>query len=242
MLNNKNVLVNGCSFSRGPNSWPYYLQQLQQFNLINLAQAGAGNRYIHDSTISELSKRQYDFVFIMWSGLERIDCRVKDIDFFDKSKCTSKYQHQRNDWPEKKIHPINDQDYVEKNWVFGVGIINNDSSLISTGLFNEMYKHIGLNELTSQSIIHMVSLQSILKLLNINYVFMFYQDYQEEISKYSEYKLLDTKNIFNQQNIYTITKENNWYAEDNLHPSSQAHKIWADNLNNFLIEKYAKTT
>ena len=113
-----NVLVNGCSFSRGPMSWPYYLQFEYGFNLVNLAQAAAGNLYIHNSTISELGCRKYDLVLIMWSGLDRVDCQVDNIDFFCQTPYTSLTQSQRNDWPEKIVQPINDQDYIEKNWVF----------------------------------------------------------------------------------------------------------------------------
>ena len=78
MIQQKNLLVNGCSFSRGPNSWPYFLSNV---NLVNLAQAGAGNTYIHETTIAELSQRKYDLVIVMWTGIPRIDFKVNDINF-----------------------------------------------------------------------------------------------------------------------------------------------------------------
>ena len=83
-MQNKNVLVNGCSFSRGPISWPYCLQKKLNFNLVNLALPAAGNKYIHDSTITELNRRPYDRVFIMWTGLQRNDVQVADIKQFDQ--------------------------------------------------------------------------------------------------------------------------------------------------------------
>jgi hypothetical protein len=73
------VLANGCSFSRGPGSWPYALQSIYNFNLVNLAQSGAGNTYIFESTVLEISQRVYDLVLIMWSDPNRIDYRF-DID------------------------------------------------------------------------------------------------------------------------------------------------------------------
>ena len=79
----KKILVNGCSFSRGENSWPYQLQDLMNFDLVNLAQAACGNTYILESTISELSHRHYDFIIIMWSGVDRVDQRVDDIELFN---------------------------------------------------------------------------------------------------------------------------------------------------------------
>ena len=49
-----NILVNGGSLSRGPTSWPYVIQKHFNSNLVNLAQAGNGNTYTHETTISEL--------------------------------------------------------------------------------------------------------------------------------------------------------------------------------------------
>jgi hypothetical protein len=54
----------------------------------------------------------------MWSGLQRVDVQVEDINLFDQTVYTSYSQSKLNDWPEKIVYPINDQDYVEKNWVF----------------------------------------------------------------------------------------------------------------------------
>ena len=48
------LLVNGCSFSRGSTAWPNHITKLAAANLINLAQAGAGNTYIAQTTQSEL--------------------------------------------------------------------------------------------------------------------------------------------------------------------------------------------
>ena len=89
------ILVNGCSFSRGPISWSYYLTNLTDItgkNLVNLACAGAGNTYIHETTTRILDKEKFDLVLIMWSEISRIDFQVESIDFFEKSTYTSKYQ------------------------------------------------------------------------------------------------------------------------------------------------------
>lgn len=142
------ILVNGCSFSRGPISWPYYLQELLNCELVNLAQSGAGNSYIHESTVSELVHREYDLVIIMWSGLSRLDFKVEQVAQFSKTPFTSDYQHRQNDWPGKVIIPVNDQDYVEKDWVFGCGILNNEQELVRSNFLNGLYRYIGVEQFT----------------------------------------------------------------------------------------------
>ena len=66
------VLINGSSISSGKPvweldsttgnftasqpTWPYRLQEQLNFDMVNLAVAGAGSAYIHESTIAELSQ------------------------------------------------------------------------------------------------------------------------------------------------------------------------------------------
>jgi hypothetical protein len=220
-----NLLVNGCSFSRGPDSWPYHLDGV---NVTNLACAGAGNTYIHDTTISELSQRSYDFVAIMWSGVDRFDIKVDDIDLMDTTY-TSKYQSSRNDWKGKVIFPVNDQDYVEKDWLFGCGEINNDTFIKNKKLFTPIYYLQNRKQFVHRSLIYFISLQNTLKQLNTPYLFMFYQDYEKELAQtYPHlYNMLDHSRIYNSENIYSITKRNVWYDADGFHPGVAAHQQWA---------------
>jgi hypothetical protein len=232
----KNLLVNGCSFSRGPVSWPYHLKCQ---NIVNLAQAGAGNTYIHESTIAELAQRSYDFVVIMWTGIHRVDLKVSNIEYFAKSKYTSQYQHRQNDWPEKIITPVNDQDYVEKNWVFGCGHINNDLVLKQSKIFDGVYQHIGHLQFVESLLIKMVSMQNTLKKMKIPYLFTFYADYETELKTNSNlYSLLDSTRIYNTQNIDVITKTNKWFDTDSAHPGLLAHKTWANLIQPKIEEIY----
>ena len=126
------ILVNGTSISRGPETWPYYIEEKLGTQIVNLAQAGSGNTYLHESTVSELGERPYDLVIIQWAYVNRLDFRVHDIAKFRDSTYTSEFQAKQNDWKGKVIIPVNDQDYVQKNWIFGCGYINEqlDLSLI----------------------------------------------------------------------------------------------------------------
>lgn len=232
------MLINGCSFSRGPGSWPYHLG----YDIVNLAQAGAGNTYIHETTVSELACRSYDAVTIMWTGPQRVDLRVENIELFSDSKYTSAYQRTQNDWPEKIVYPINDQDYVEPNWVFGCGHVNQESGLTKSRAFDMVYRYQSLKEFNQGLLIKMISLQNTLKQLNIPYLFTFYQPYFDSLTHYNLFKLLDLDSIYNNTNISDIMRKNNWYDDDGFHPSTQAHQAWAEIIKELWHNKLTSQT
>jgi len=224
-----NLLVNGCSFSRGPTAWPYHLKGV---NIVNLACAGAGNDYIFNSTMAELTQHPYDFVAIMWTQPSRVDFKVSDIAQFKDSPYTSAYQSTRNDWAEKVGNPINDQDYVEKDWVYGCGFLNSDPALLKTKLFDRVYYYQDDSQFNYLTLVKMIAMQNTLKQMNIPYLFMYFCDYESKLAKIEHlYNMLDQSNVYNDENIYTITKENQWYDEDKLHPGIQAHQYWAKLIN-----------
>lgn len=230
------VLTNGCSFSRGPSSWPYALQSIYNFDLVNLAQAGAGNTYIFESTVAELACRHYDLVAIMWSGPNRIDYRV-DTKF--STPYTSEYQSKKNDWPEKIIYPINDQDYVQTDWVFGCGYLNFDKDQELKNLFAPYYRNTSYAQMVDSFLIKVIALQDILKQRSINYVFSFYNNYIDEIKNMSPNlsSLVDWGNCCIDNNIDTIMHKNNWFDTDGSHPGKQAHAAWALELQNHIVTK-----
>jgi len=232
----ENLLVNGCSFSRGPDSWPYYLKYQ---NIVNLAQAGAGNTYIHETTVAELAQRSYDFVIIMWTGIHRVDYKVSNINEFSESKYTSQYQHQQNDWAEKIVYPINDQDYVEKNWVFGCGHVNNESALRRSKIFEGVYRHVGQTQFIDSLLIKLISLQNTLKQMQIPYLFTFYEDYDDDLKTNTNlYSMLDQTRIYSEENINSIAKTNKWFDSDNIHPGPIAHQTWASLIQSKIKEIY----
>jgi hypothetical protein len=197
-----------------------------------LAQAGAGNTYISRSTMAELQARSYDLVLIMWSGLERVDLQVEDIDLFDNTTSTSKYQSQQNDWPSKIVYPINDQDYVQKNWVFVTGFMNKGKAIIDGGLFQSQYRFQGFNNHLERSFFDMLSLESYLQNRDIPYAFAFYQNYINQMGCYADQ--LDWKNIYNDQNLYDIAKSIQDWDSDGQHPGPLAHETWARHLHDYL--------
>lgn len=226
-----NILVNGSSVSRGPGSWPYVLQDHYSANIVNLSQVGSGNTYIHETTIAELSQRKYDLVLIQWTEAYRIDYKVKNTELFANSIYTSKYQSEHNDWPGKKIWPVNDQDYVEQDWIFGCGYIKNHEMGIMKTAFEDYYRFSGLPEQTYHKLMKMISLQSYLKVNNIPYVFCFTRHFKE-FSRFDHLnKQIDRSRLSNTYLLDIATKNNYWTLSDNPgqfpHPGPEAQTLFA---------------
>lgn len=77
----KTLLISGCSFTeRLP--WPKLLFPTQTFKIHNHAKAGAGNAYITNSIMQNLDCKP-DFVFVLLSGINRIDMRVPNTEIFN---------------------------------------------------------------------------------------------------------------------------------------------------------------
>jgi hypothetical protein len=233
-----NVLVNGTSISRGENSWPYYLKNCvkHKFDIVNLAQAGAGNTYIHESTVSEISENPYDLVLIQWTYADRFDFRVKDISKFSDSEYTTQYQSAQNDWPSKTIIPFNDQDRVQKDWVFGCGYINERRDDSIGRVLKQYYQATGQSEHMFSSLIKIISLQNTLWALNIPYLFLEYRPMARFDRFKKLYDLIDWSKFYNGQDLYTIASQRN-ALDDTLHPSTECQEIYASNLYQDLIDR-----
>lgn len=86
----QNLVVNGCSFTQETDytrTWASFLREkINPENYINLAQGGAGNKYICDSTISFLESNTISskntLIIIMWSGVGRKDLHISEEWFF----------------------------------------------------------------------------------------------------------------------------------------------------------------
>lgn len=234
---NFKLLVNGCSFSRGPISWPYHLDTVKQTQITNLSLSSAGNTYIHESTVAELSQRKYQGVIIMWSGPCRIDAQVSHPEYFNGSTYTSAYQCQTNDWAEKIVLPVNDSDYIDRSWIFGLGHTNRDQIVYSSKLFEGPYKYLGDKQFVFHLLVKIISLQGILKNLGIPYIFTLYQPYQNLFEMHKELcDLVDWSNFFLDENIYNIAKSYNDLDNDG-HPGLISNQYWATVLDRQIRKK-----
>lgn len=225
------ILVNGGSVSRGPGSWPYYIQEALEADMVNLSQAGAGCNYISESTIAELAQRSYDLVLIQWPPFVRFDFKVAKPTLFSGTPFTSEHQSRQNDWPEKIIHPVNDQDYVEKDWIFGCGIIaNKDSDPALNEAFQGYYKYTGPAEQLYHSTMQIIALQSFLKVNQIPYVYCFSRPWIM-LDRYRHITdLIDMKPFFTELYLSEIARQFGYIAEDGFHPDARAYKLYAKRL------------
>lgn len=233
-----NILVNGSSVSRGNESWPYYLQEKigKECNIVNLAQAGSGNPYIHDSTIDEISRRPYDLVLIQWTYANRFDMRVKDITKFQDTSYTSDYQSRQNDWPGKVIWPVNDQDYVQKNWIFGCGFLNEPGDDNLSRVVRGFYDVTDVDEHVFSKLIKIISLQNTLKVKNIPYVFVPYRP----ITQLARFKnltdMIDMSNVFD-VSLYKLSTDDDKTFDATKHPLPSIQQAYADHLYKYLIDR-----
>ena len=216
-------------------AWPTHLSKLLNIEVENLGAGGSSNNTIFNAISFKLRNgfiTNKDFVVIMWTQPARIDVKVNDITQFSNTPYTSAYQSARNDWPEKIVEPINDQDYVEKDWVYGCGFLNGDKELLKTKLFNKHYFYQDNDQFNYLTLVKMIAMQNTIKQMGIPYLFTYFQDYESELAKISHlYTMLDHSCIYNDENIYNITKNNNWFDDDGLHPSVEAHCCWAELIN-----------
>ena len=228
------ILVNGPSVARGNGSWPYILQDQIGCDIVNLAQAGCGNEYIYATTISELAQRQYDLVIVMWTDFRRMDVKVKDIKQFADTIYTSEYQSLQNDWPGKIIFPVNDQDYVEKDWIFGCGYINNHGESVKK-FFGEFYKHTDYESHYYRSLTKILGLQSILKSMNQPYLFCSVREIKDLKSHSHIYNLLDQTAMIGQTPHKIAGEINSW--ADETHPGPEAHTEFVKSIISNLKER-----
>jgi hypothetical protein len=224
------LLVNGSSISRGPLSWPYRVQQALDCDMVNLSMAGSGNTYIHEATVSELAQRKYDLVLLQWAPFTRFDFKVKDIGLFKNTIYTSDCQIKQNDWPEKQVYPVNDQDYAEPDWVFGCGYGNQDKDPNLVRAFEGFYHFAKPNEYMYHTLMKMISMQSYLKVNNIPYLFCFGRPFLYLEKHQHLTNQLDHDMMFTEQYLLGLAKEYDWFEDDGAHPNAEAYECFAQAL------------
>lgn len=198
------ILTNGCSFTaQSPfKTWP---SLLGTDTVKNLAQHSAGNQWICDSTIAELSENPYDLVLVMWSGLDRLDWTVKE-DIYNHSigfKSTNN---------------------------FGIHYLHNEQDL-----FKQISLVIGHRERVFNSLMRIISLQSYLQARDIKYKFMSYMNVWEDVYglgfEYLDRQINFNQWIFtddDRNGLFELSQDSKLYIADGYHPNQQAHEQWAE--------------
>lgn len=223
-----NILLIGNCNSRGPGSWPYYLQEIIDCNLVNLSLAGSGNSYIYETAIGELSQRSYDLVLIMWGESTHTGLRVNDINQYADSENTSLYQSSINDWPEKIVYPVNDQDYVPKNWILNAGWRHGKHDSVAN-FFKKYHQSVTYEQIIESDIYRMIGLQSFFKAMGQQYMFLYGRPYTKFKRFNALYQLIDWQHFYQEDTLMQIAARNNneLMGEDNKYPTRQGHQIYA---------------
>jgi|688.fasta_scaffold310277_2 hypothetical protein len=198
------ILTNGCSFTaHSPYlTWPYLLGTDA---VKNIAQHSAGNQWICNSTIAELSENSYDLVLVMWSGLERLDYTVEEAVYLKSTGFKS----------------VNN---------FGIHYLHNEQDA-----YKNLSVDTGQRERVFNSLMQIISLQSYLQAHNINFKFMSYMNFWEDVYRLG-FEYLDRQIDFshwiftdNDRNgLFELSQDSKLYIADGYHPNQQAHEQWAE--------------
>jgi hypothetical protein len=245
------ILVNGSSISSGTiytqidpgtqlvtyhqPTWPYHLQKKLNCDMVNLAVAGAGNTYIHETTISELSQRSYDLVLIKWSDFNRRDIRVKDPSLFSSLCYTSRAQSKKDTtvYPD---HCVVDTDFIQQDWIFSGEYYQTEINQPGSSV-DRLFGYCDFSDSRIQlenSLIRIISLQSVLKSLNIPYRFLFYKSSPRQHRFPDLSKLIDWQNVFDDAHLFSLAWKNNWWDHTTSHPTVEAYSAYADILADYL--------
>jgi len=233
-----NLLVNGTCLSRGPGSWPYHLQNMLAADMVNLSLAGVGNTYIFESTLRELCRRLYDLVILTWTNSHHMPIRVDDISKFADSNYTSLHQSSVNDWPEKIVYPVNDQDYVEKNWILDNGFFFGANDSVSQ-IFEHYHGIVKFAQSLERDLTYIISLQSFLNVNGIPYVFL----YPRKLNQFQRfdylYQQIDWTKWYLQHDLKTISIQDDgrYRGDDGRYADVSGHRLYATYLYQFICDR-----
>ena len=236
----KNLVVSGCSFTAGKNSWARCVQdQLSVPNLFNVGSIGAGNRYIASSIIDVLQHHclapKETVILAMWSGPGRVDELV-----------SGEYWYLLEDYPYKTFVLDCDDTY----WIHSGGRGNSWLDHQETKkLFQHKYVTSDPFVLCKETLVHMSHLQNFLQNHGFRYKFMSYVNYwipdKESVgngdfslthfcSDWPTYRALEFQHwIFvNQQkdSLYEFCAAHDCVSSDNFHPTSLGHQQFAQQI------------
>jgi hypothetical protein len=237
----KNLVVNGCSYTEG-NSWAQSVNiALTPGHYKNLAQIGAGNFYISNSTIDYLSSNNLNptetLVIVMWSGTGRKDIRISG----------EWYYHLKNQYA-CLANAFNDNE--SEYYLFSGGATNSWITNSTTKkVFEWFYKLSDPVTLCKDTLMHIVNLENYLKVNGYQYRFAGYinqwtteTDHSPIVGDYSIGHFLKDVPIYKNYNF------NNWIFVDQQrnclgefassigeldatsHPTTTAHRLFAEQI------------
>lgn len=234
----KHLVTNGCSFTKGQ-SWSHYLSESLDLDSYScLAEGGAGNFYITDSTQDFLTHADLDphetMVIIMWSGVNRKDIKISG----------SWFHHLQDQYRTGCRSPVRDQEIY---YVFSGGLGNRwHQNALMMGAFDTQYMLSDPRCLCHDTVMHIHNLENYLRLHGYRYRFMTYVNYwrpdRECADLGGDYSI---PFFFGDSRLYQDLDWTNWifcdqdrnglgeFARDRGeldstgHPDPAAHRAWA---------------
>lgn len=241
------ILISGCSFTHWPEEpgsdrnicWPSYLKDhWPDVAVKNLAEPGAGNLYIANSVIQEVTNNPNDYglVLIMWSGMTRIDF-LTDLTNQAWNSLFESYGFYR-----RMEHFGDKLGYIFSGGQIGIWM----NHPATDSLFRSIYKISNNISLAYNNLIEIVKTQEFLASKQIPYRFMSYVNYWNDlphVSPNGDFGIVGKPELANlvraidfskwifadddKNCIYELAKQKNDFHGDKFHPGIQTHREWA---------------
>jgi hypothetical protein len=236
----ENLIVSGCSFTWGNQSWANIVaEEFDIKKLVNLATPAAGNNYIANSIIDYIETHRPDpentVVLAMWSGIGRKDLMIDGELWYLLSDY--QFKHKYNDAP-------------DSYYIFSGGMGNAwiDHPRVS-GLFEPLYLASDPFTICKESLQNFSRLHDYLTLRNYKFGFTSYLNYWppsiESVSN-GDYSLghfakdmpafcslnFDPWFFIDEQknSLYEFAKINGHLSADNFHPTALGHKKYSQDI------------
>jgi len=260
----QNLVVNGCSFTQETDytkSWATFLNnKIKPNSYLNLAQAGAGNKFICDSTITLLETQNIDptntLIIVMWSGVGRKDLHISKT-WFDYLK--EDYPFLCEEWiPTEEVIKY-DKELVNNNvhsyYLHSGGLTCWSEHKETKKIFNELYKTSDAQSDCIENLLFFIQLESYLKQNNYKFVFTNYYNpwsKDNELTKNNDYSIgyhcsgMPIYENFDFKHWWFIDDEKkclgefaidlNHLEDDGFHPDKTGHSKFADSLYSHILD------
>lgn len=207
------VLVIGPSITVEPDTWPSFLRESLNCELVNLSRTGCGNDYIFEAALTELSQRSYDLVIISWTDFNRVEFKT----------------HFKI--PPAELDTIfnTNAELLQPDWIFNNNMNYNEE-------VRQLYQSwarvcYDSDRMYQTMLLKIIALQGFLKSKQIPYAFLFYSR-PVGLKRFANlYDQIDW-NYVHHQHLYQIAKKNNWWKD--RHPTTQAHQAYSHRLLDFI--------
>jgi hypothetical protein len=227
----KQLLVSGCSFTHNA-TWPHQL--FRDYSIVNFAQSGAGNEYIARSIMNGVCKTHCDYVFILWSGIRRVDMPVPN-------NTTSFEEYLFKGTTENSVILFSGGDYTQ------LGNVDSDNIWphpVADSIFKTKYQGNNQDFLIEQSSLWIMLCQTFLESRNIKYKFSFICNPFDppmdapalgpKIDKNQSYFRYVNWNNYIDATPMEYAIRHNYLSDDNFHPTPLGMNNWAQTIQHYI--------